>query len=134
MDRHAEIPHSVRDFKTLVRYIADTYEEGHPYRVAKRIEVSTALPYQWADGTVRKPAWATVERLCTAYNLDRARVFSIITGMNLSGGSGQTEALAVVENGARGGLRSASYQTWLRLLFSWIAQHVAPMPGGWAYA
>ena len=46
-------------------------------RMTPAMQVSTAVVYQWKDGTVKRPSDASLERLCAAYGLDFWEVMAL---------------------------------------------------------
>lgn len=69
-----------RDFSELVKQIVATRHGGNYYAMAKTLKVSSALPYQWRDGTVKAPSLPTLLRLCETYGLDFWHVMRVIHG------------------------------------------------------
>lgn len=67
-----------KDFRRLIQELVATHHGGNYYAMAKRLGVSSGLPYQWRDGTVKQPSRATVAKLCAAYGLDPAEVIQIL--------------------------------------------------------
>ena len=100
------MPSEVRDIRTLVRWLAKTYHRGAFNPMAARLGVSTALVYQWKDGTVRRPSDESIDRLCAAYGLEFWEVLALtrgkrrpspISGRPISGGSAAPHPLPVAE-------------------------------------
>lgn len=69
---------AVRDFRTLIQYLVALHHAGNYYAMAKRLGVSSGLPYQWRDGTVKRPTIDTLRRLCEEYALDFADVLRLV--------------------------------------------------------
>lgn len=72
------MPERISRFSELVDWLLKEHHEGHPYRMAKALGVSSALPFQWRDGTVKAPSPPTIARLCEVYELDYDAVLKII--------------------------------------------------------
>jgi transcriptional regulator with XRE-family HTH domain len=65
---------NVRDFPSLIRWIAETYHQGRFFPMAARIGVSSALIDQWKRGIIKSPRLESIEQLCEAYELDFDKV------------------------------------------------------------
>ena len=70
-------------FKDLVVELAQKHHGGAYYPMAKRLQVSTALVYQWKDGITKRPQDEYLERLCDAYGLRFDEVKEIVRGRPL---------------------------------------------------
>lgn len=67
----------VKDFRTLVRWLIDTYHGGVPYRMSLHLQDPVSSVHAWLKGNVRQPKTETLDKLCAAYNLDRGEVYAI---------------------------------------------------------
>jgi transcriptional regulator with XRE-family HTH domain len=75
------------NFASFIQHLIETHDEGVGYQMAKRLGVSSATVYMWRDGTIKRPQDEILLRLCEVYKQDQFRVFSLVTGMKLRGGS-----------------------------------------------
>src|SRR5262245_41992787 len=72
------IPPHVKDFASLIRWLADTYHGGHVYPISKRAGVSSAITDRWRHGVIRQPRLETVRKVCDAYNLSFSAVIRLL--------------------------------------------------------
>lgn len=74
------MPPDIKNFRELVAWLVREHHKGVWYEMAKKLQVSSGLVYQWRDGTVKSPSEENLEALCKAYRLDYWRVWGIIKG------------------------------------------------------
>lgn len=68
----------VKDFPSLVRWLADKYHDGAIYPMGARTGLSPAILQRWADGNVKSPTLLAVVKFSDAYGLDYIEVLSIV--------------------------------------------------------
>lgn len=69
----------VKNLAELARRIAETQHAGNYYAMAKRLQVSTGLVYQWKDGLVKRPSPDSLMKLSDAYGLDYSALVLLTT-------------------------------------------------------
>jgi hypothetical protein len=75
------IPRNVTTFGELVDWLIREKHEGKPYRMARALQVSSGLPFQWVHRTIAAPSMDKVARLCEVYDLDPRDVWQLIFPM-----------------------------------------------------
>lgn len=94
------IPPSVRDFPSLIRWLADEFHQGAVIQVAERARLSPANAHLWVHGRTRNPKIESLEALCAAYSLDFDDVRALVRRSwvpPISGGSGAADGPHAVE-------------------------------------
>lgn len=74
------MPPEIKTFRDLIAWLVREHHKGVWYDMAKKLQVSSGLVYQWRDGTVKSPSEENLEALCKAYRLDYWKVWGIIKG------------------------------------------------------
>jgi transcriptional regulator with XRE-family HTH domain len=74
------MPPEVKNFRELVAWICREHHKGVWLDMARRLQVSSGLIYQWRDGLVKRPSEEYIDRICKAYRLDYWKVVGVITG------------------------------------------------------
>jgi hypothetical protein len=72
------IPKTVATFADLVEWLVRERHDGVWYAMAKALGVSSGLPYQWRDKTVKAPSPGTILRLCEVYGLPFRGVWDLL--------------------------------------------------------
>jgi hypothetical protein len=76
-----EIPRTVTTFGELVDWLIRERHDGKPYRMARALQVSSGLPFQWVHRTVTAPSMDKVARLCEVYELNPEAVWRLLFPM-----------------------------------------------------
>jgi Cro/C1-type helix-turn-helix DNA-binding protein len=74
------MPPDIKNFRELVAWLVREHHHGVWYEMAKKLQVSSGLVYQWRDGTVKRPSDENIDAICKAYRLDYWKLMGIITG------------------------------------------------------
>lgn len=69
---------NVRDFPTLIRWLANKHHEGAIYPMADDTGLSQALLDKWVKGMVANPRIGSIIQLAQAYDLDHMWVISLV--------------------------------------------------------
>lgn len=72
------IPKGVTNFRDLVRWIIKNHHDGSPYRMAKALHVSPALPFHWRNQMVQRPSMENMLRLCEVYGFDEYEIWRLL--------------------------------------------------------
>src|SRR5262245_25290869 len=75
-----------RDFAGLIEWLARQHHPkpgGEPnyYAMARTLRISSALPYQWKNGTIRQPTRGHLERISTVYGISMEELMRVCWGL-----------------------------------------------------